>query len=311
MRKATVFALTTLILMASYVGIKKNLTKEHPMLKPGPWLNTYFDANYDLSPQHFVEEKIIPNNSSFTFREETGFIEYKKKYALLFNADTVNVKNKEGGTRFRKNIDSMYFALKKAGFNDIIILQRETKNYSKGPATKNNIIQAINEISTKSTIEDLVLIYGTNHGEDNNVLGSKIALDNEVKKDGAWEYITDQELDQQLTKINAKTIITMSVPCKNYFTAKNTTKNNRIGISASGKYKNATGNFSKSFAKALSLSNDVNNDGMLSLKEIFEEACFIDKDTYLKDLTGYRKETPHIFYQNINPSNVIIKKIEH
>ena len=291
--------LLTLIASATIgLGIYESAKSKAP-ISVNNYVATVLDANHDITLE---TSKIIQKEISDSFIKFDG----GNIYVLMFNSDTVNVKYTEGGTRFRKNIDSMYVAFRNIDVDErnLFTYQGGDNNpsYVKGKATKRNIYDGLSQIAKISTLEDLVIIYGTNHGENKTRDNSRIQLDN-------YDYLEDYELNKMLDMITAKAVVVIAPPCKNFFTAYNVAEDNRIGMSASGPDKNsATGGFSKKLADAIMNAPDIDNDKKVSLMEVFDYATRTYPGAYLRDLYGSKKETPHLIYAKVDPKNIIIRK---
>ena len=226
-----------------------------------------------------------------------------EKYAILVSAD--------GEDRYKENITFGYQSLLSAGFKaeNIYVLSghEDIGDYNRGEATQENLKKYLSELKGKIDQDDFLLFYMTNHGGKEYIFfgESEVELDR--------KNVTASNLRDMFNGINPNYAIAVFTQCQpgeflDYFG-----QSNRIAIGSSRKNKNSFGNdFSIAFFEGLGgrdksgnqIDSDSNNDGKISIEELFDYASRNDKNTEGK---GLGKETPQMYWQNANPRDLYIR----
>ena len=232
------------------------------------------------------------------------------RYALLINGDA--------DSHFRNDVHFAYESLIDAGFKDenVYVLESGWRlpDFVDGDATREQIVKTFWNLEDKIGPEDSFWLYVTNHGARMFWVKAAVLEDHDL--------MTVSELKELCGRINANYKIGVFPQCFSGNFASAFGKENTIGISASRKGKvSAYGPWKKKcgfdyhFFSAVSgkdpygreVDADSNNDGRVSIEEIFDFTAQNNPFTTPSINPFRHKETHQLYWQNIEPSEVYIR----
>tara|TARA_Y100000310_G_scaffold330673_1_gene402729 strand:+ start:3067 stop:3924 length:858 start_codon:yes stop_codon:yes gene_type:complete len=231
-----------------------------------------------------------------------------KKYALLVNA----------GEYFKNRVKFAYASLRRAGFSDdsITVLEsvKNPESYVDGKADYETLKTTLNRLKKEIKPNDTFLLYTTNHGKRRNIVSGESELFLEGRT------ISASQLKELYQGLNPNYTFAIFSQCHGQGFAAQFGEDNLVSMSAAGRGKasfkekyNPEGFDFQIFSaiggetpEGKKVNPDVNDDGKVSIDEIFEYNAQNNLNTKPR-LIGYGKETPQMFWQNANPRNLHIR----